>query len=441
MSIFRSFRGRPILVLAVAALITGASNARADEVVVGHLSIVPVESVKAAIPHTVKLSIKKPASITAEPVYRGTPMYGSISLGSSKKAPVIVVLDTFPGDKLPKLYVDLAGTGDLTTKASYFSLAPLTDFTTDKTRLTSATVNKNQSAGVPIGAMVSTVARYDIKGVTQEVKCPVLFTIFGDELDYTISVQHVGTLNVAGKTYRIALVDSNANAVFDNYEHADDKPANVNLMIDRNDDGKFDPVKERFDLAKPFRLAGGAYEVASVDPQGTIIALQPTSKHPEGSVTADELAIGTDVLDFIAKTMEGKSVSFPSAFKHRIVMLDFWATWCPPCVAEVPNIVAVYNEYHKYGFDILGVSLDKANQADTVTNFCSQHGMTWPQIYDGLYWNAAIAKLYGIDSIPRGFLIDGDTGTIVAMGDAIRGDGLQTAVTKALQKKGMLRSR
>ena len=181
--------------------------------------------------------------------------------------------------------------------------------------------------------------------------------------------------------------------------------------------------------------------MASVDQEGTIIALQSTTKHAEGSMTPDELAIGTDSIDFVARMMDGKSVAFPSAYKHRIVMLDFWATWCPPCVEEVPNIVAVYNKYHSYGFDILGVSLDQANMANKVTSFCNQAGMTWPQIYDGLYWNAAVAKLYGIDSIPRAFLIDGDTGTILAMGDGLRGAGLEPAIVKALKKKGMVRSR
>ncbi len=84
------------LALAMAAILAGVSSVRADEVVVGHLSVVPVESVKAAVPHKVKLSEKKPASITVEPTYRGKPMYGSVVLGSSAKAPVTVVLDTFP---------------------------------------------------------------------------------------------------------------------------------------------------------------------------------------------------------------------------------------------------------------------------------------------------------------------------------------------------------
>lgn len=441
MTFYKWIRRESRLLIAAAAVLMCVGRANADEVVVGHLSIVPVDSIKAAVPHRIKLSDKKPASISTEPVYRGKPMYGSVILGTSKRASITVVLDTFEGDKIPKLYVDLAGTGDLSAKTSLFALKPLSDFSTDTTRATSVVLASPTGAGVPVGALAATVARYDIKGAVQEVKCPLLFTLIGDELDYTVSTQHVGTLNVSGKQFRIALVDTNANAVFDNFTHGSDQPSMVNLMIDRNDDGKFDPKHEAFDLAKPFRLAGAAYEVASVDPQGTIIALQTTTKRPEGSITPDELAVGTDMIDFVARTIEGKTVSFPSAYKHRVVLLDFWATWCPPCVEEVPNIVAVYNQYHNYGFDILGVSLDKANQLDTVINFCRQAGMTWPQIYDGKYWNAEIAKLYGIDSIPRAFLVDGDTGTILAMGDSLRGDGLGKAVAKALSKKGLVAKR
>ncbi len=314
-------------------------------------------------------------------------------------------------------------------------MAPLTEFTTDKTAATTAAVTHAEGAGVPIGAMASTVARYDIKGAIQEVKCPVLFTVIGDELDYSIAVQHVGTLNFAGKSFRIALVDANANAVFDGYSHADDKPANVNLMIDRNDDGKFDPIKEKFDLAKPFRLAGSSYEVASVDPEGTIIALQPSNKRPEGGITPDELAIGSDSIDFVVKSIDGKTIAFPSDYKHRIVLLYFWATSNAASTAEIPGIVGTYNQYHNFGFDVLGISLDKAKMKDAVTNFRSQAGMTWSEVYDGLRWNTEVAKLYGIESLPRAFLIDCDTGTILAMGESLNGAGLQPAVLKALQKK------
>ena len=141
------------------------------------------------------------------------------------------------------------------------------------------------------------------------------------------------------------------------------------------------------------------------------------------------------VLAFKGVDIDAKAVSFPSDYKGRVVMLDFWATWCPPCVAEVPGIVAAYKKYHDKGFEILGVSLDKANSLDRVRGFMKDYGMTWRQIYDGKFWDARIARFYGIDSIPRGFLVDGDTGAILASGDAIRGDSLDPLVAKALAGK------
>jgi thiol-disulfide isomerase/thioredoxin len=138
---------------------------------------------------------------------------------------------------------------------------------------------------------------------------------------------------------------------------------------------------------------------------------------------------------FKAVDMEGKDRSFPSDYKGRIVMLDFWATWCPPCVGEVPGIVSAYAKYHARGFDILGISLDQANSAGKVKAFEKQYGMTWPQVYDGKYWEARVARFYGIDSIPRAFLVDGDTGVVLASGDAIRGESLAPAIEKALASK------
>ena len=107
------------------------------------------------------------------------------------------------------------------------------------------------------------------------------------------------------------------------------------------------------------------------------------------------------------------------------MLLDFWATWYPPYREEVPNIVAVYNQYHPRGFEILGVSLDRANQLNTLRQFMGQFGMSWAQIYDGGYWKAEVAQQFGVNSIPHAILVDGTTGKILAMGDDLRGSGLQ----------------
>jgi thiol-disulfide isomerase/thioredoxin len=435
--------GRQIAARSAAALTVLAASvmmpmrASADEVVVGHLSLTPIENIKSVVPTGLKLSDVKPAAIVKEPEYRGKPKYGSIMLGNSPKSSVYFALDTIPGDHAPKLYIDIAGTGNLADRSANYTLQPLTEFATNTGSVTSAIAKG--TANVPIGAMVPTIARYINGNNIEEMRYPVLFTLLGDELDYTVAVQRTGTISVNGRTLRISLVDTTGRGVFSSVTHPEDKGPVVKLLVDANDDGKFDPKKEAFDLAKPLRISGTAFELASANAAGTIIALRTTDKRPEGAITPDDLAVGSEIIDFVAKSIAGNTIKFPSGFKHKVVMLDFWATWCGPCVAEIPNIVNVYNQYHNNGFEIVGVSLDRANQKQTVIDFCNEHNMPWEQIYDGGYWNAQIAKLFGVDSIPRAFLVDGDTGVIVGMGDSIRGEGLTNALTRALTKKGLLR--
>jgi thiol-disulfide isomerase/thioredoxin len=133
--------------------------------------------------------------------------------------------------------------------------------------------------------------------------------------------------------------------------------------------------------------------------------------------------------------MDGTPVNFPSDYKGKIVILDFWATWCGPCMGEVPGLVSAYNQFHPKGVEVLGISLDQADSADKVKTVIAQHQMSWPQVYDGKFWQARVAQLYGIDMIPHPFLIDGDTGKILAEGAPLRGDALVTTLQTALDEK------
>jgi len=86
--------------------------------------------------------------------------------------------------------------------------------------------------------------------------------------------------------------------------------------------------------------------------------------------------------------------------------------------------------------EILGISLDQPKAANQVKAVTAEKGMTWPQVYDGKFWKAEVAQKYGINSIPAAFLVDGDTGEILAAGGSLRGDNLAATLKKAVEKKG-----
>lgn len=132
--------------------------------------------------------------------------------------------------------------------------------------------------------------------------------------------------------------------------------------------------------------------------------------------------------DFDVKDLDGKPLSV-AGYKGKVVMVDFWATWCGPCVGEVPNVVKTYEKYHDKGFEIIGISLDAEGDKDKLISFTKDHKMPWRQYYDGLHWQNKLAVKYGIRSIPATFLLDGE-GKIIARD--VRGPDLEPAVAKAL---------
>jgi peroxiredoxin len=141
------------------------------------------------------------------------------------------------------------------------------------------------------------------------------------------------------------------------------------------------------------------------------------------------LAEGTKFPDFSEKDTAGKPLSIAN-YKGKVVLLDFWATWCGPCVHELPNVIKTYDTYHKQGFEIIGISLDK--DQEKLASFTKEKNMTWVQYFDGLVWQNKLAVKYGVNSIPATYLLDGQ-GTII--GKDLRGEALDQAVAKAVAKK------
>jgi peroxiredoxin len=142
------------------------------------------------------------------------------------------------------------------------------------------------------------------------------------------------------------------------------------------------------------------------------------------------LVIGAKFPDFDEQDIAGKPLSV-SSYKGKVVLIDFWATWCAPCVYELPNVIKAYEKYHDKGFEIIGVSMDQDKEKEGLKTYTKNKNMTWQQYSDGKGWGNKLAQRYGIASIPATFLLDGD-GKIIARD--LRGDALDEAINKALPK-------
>lgn len=123
--------------------------------------------------------------------------------------------------------------------------------------------------------------------------------------------------------------------------------------------------------------------------------------------------------------VDGREVDV-SKLQGKVVLIDFWATWCGPCVAELPNVLKAYKELHAKGFEIVGISLD-SDKAE-LEGFVKAKGMEWPQYFDGKGWQNEISSKYGINSIPAMWLLN-KKGMVVSTN--ARG-GLEERVTKLL---------
>ena len=143
------------------------------------------------------------------------------------------------------------------------------------------------------------------------------------------------------------------------------------------------------------------------------------------------LKAGAEPFEFKASDLDGRAFSL-SDYKGRVVLLDFWATWCGPCVGELPETRVVYDKYHAQGFEVVGISLDDKREA--LMAFLQKEKLPWPQVFDGKGWDGALAKQYGVRAIPATFLIGRD-GKIAAVD--VRGMGLEPAVSQALAQKQM----
>jgi thiol-disulfide isomerase/thioredoxin len=133
--------------------------------------------------------------------------------------------------------------------------------------------------------------------------------------------------------------------------------------------------------------------------------------------------------DFEGMRLDGSKVKL-SQLKGKVVLVDFWATWCGPCMMEMPNVKNVYKKLGGDDFEIMGVSLDQ--DQDKMRGYLQSQGITWPQYFDGRGWGNQVAHAYGVSSIPTAYLVN-KKGKVVQAG--MRGQALEYSVAELLAEK------
>lgn len=139
--------------------------------------------------------------------------------------------------------------------------------------------------------------------------------------------------------------------------------------------------------------------------------------------------IGNVAPNFSAKTPQGETLSL-NDIEAKVIIIDFWASWCAPCRQENPNVVRIYNKYHDKGLEIIGVSLDNPGQKARWVDAIQKDQMTWRHVSNLQGWNEPIALQYGINSIPAIFILDANN-KIVAKD--LRGQALEDKVAELLR--------
>ena len=131
--------------------------------------------------------------------------------------------------------------------------------------------------------------------------------------------------------------------------------------------------------------------------------IEPGAANAFGKELSGTIRLGMKAPDFNAMDFKGNPISL-SKYKGNIVVIDFWATWCDPCLQEFPKVKKMYRTFKGRGVQFIGVSLD--DEIEDLKGFVAGNKVEWPQIFEGMRWKGTVSKIYNVEKIPIMFVLD-----------------------------------
>ena len=360
-----------------------------------------------------RMSPERPEAITVEPAYENEPLYLAMGLGDGDTV-IHLALDESP--ERAALYIDANGNGDLTddvvVEARRQVIPP-----EQRTPILKVWIFDHFEASIPVRYHDGSQETLSITFRTYGRECRDLNAIPPDLVFWSRYYRHA-EVDIGGSTYAVAVKDQNADGRFDTLKD-ESHPWADRVYIDLNADGIFQPRGEGYAIDAPFEVEGVVYEVKRISPSGSEIAIGPSARE----FTPTTLRVGQVAPDF-----EIEGAGRLSDLRGRVVLVDFWATWCVPCLAEMPSVVRVRERFGDRGFQVVGVSIDRAADGERMREVARDKAMAWPQVHDP---DQAIARRYFVTSIPATFLVGAD-GRILA--SYLSGEELDEWVERAVSE-------